>query len=304
MNNNFFKYLSIGPTEERWGMYVTTAGYSKVAPHEHYPNQEHPSSHHLTWNRGRILNDYYMIFISRGRGVFCSALTPPVEVEAGTCFFLFPGVWHRYKPDAKSGWEEHWVGFHGYYVKQLMDENFFNPANPCVHIGLNKDLLVLFNQITDSVKASFIGYPQQIAGVTLQILGIAHTAAVNKQQDINPVEKLISKAKFLLQESYEQSVDLQELASQLPMGYSAFRKNFKLITGVSPHQYHLELRLNRAKHLLESTVLNINEIADQTGFESIYYFSKLFKRKTGLSPNEYRKKFLQSPQQYFENNYE
>ncbi|MEO5892539.1 MAG: AraC family transcriptional regulator, partial [Ferruginibacter sp.] len=95
MHNSFFKYLNIGQVEERWGIYVTTVGYSKIEPNENYPKQEHPQSHQLTWNRGRILNDYYMVFISKGKGIFGSASTPPTGIDAGTCFFLFPGVWHR-----------------------------------------------------------------------------------------------------------------------------------------------------------------------------------------------------------------
>ncbi|WP_436491586.1 helix-turn-helix domain-containing protein [Chitinophaga sp. ARDCPP14] len=291
MGNNFFKYLNTGPIEEKWGIYVTTVGYSKVTPNERYPKEEHPQSHQLTWNRGRILTDYYMIFISKGKGTCCSALTEPVEIEEGTCFFLFPGVWHRYRPDIRSGWEEYWVGFHGYYVDQLMKQGFFDPNRPCIKTGLDRDMLVLFKKMIDVVNASLVGYSQQIAGLTLQILGLVNTISLSKQYDHSPLEKAIMKAKFLLQESLEQPVDIPELARQLPMGYSAFRKNFKAVTGLSPNQYHLNLRIERAKELLESTLLNVEEIADQTGFDSIYYFSRIFKKKVGLSPNTYRKTF-------------
>lgn len=295
MNSSFFKYLNVGAMEEKWGMYITTVGYSKVMPHEEYPNQKHPRSHALTWNRGRILNDYYLIFISKGKGVFCSSLTESKEVEEGTCFFLFPGVRHRYKPDARSGWEEYWIGFDGYYIEQLMKQKLFNPHHPCLHIGLNKELLALFNQMLDVVKSSFVGYAQQISGITLQILGLVNTLSVNKYSSNNPLEKLVSKAIFLMQESIGDVIDMQDIAYQLPMGYAAFRKNFKKFTGYSPNQYHLNLRLNRSKVLLESTILSVEEIADQTGFDSIYYFSKMFRKKTGVSPNSYRRQFFETP---------
>lgn len=291
MGNSFFKYLNIGETENKWGIYVTTVGYSKVSCNENYPNEVHPSSHQLTWNRGRTLNDYYVVFISKGEGEFCSALTQPAKIEEGTCFFLFPSVWHRYKPDVNSGWEEYWVGFHGYYVDEFMKQKFFTPQHPCHAIGFNKDILTLFKKMIDAVKDSFVGYPQQIAAMVLQILGLINTILLSKQHSDNAVEKAIAKAKFLLQESIERFVDMPQLARQLPMGYSAFRKNFKTITGQSPNQYHLNMRIERAKELLESTLLNIEEIAMQTGFDGVYYFSKIFKKKTGVSPNAYRKQF-------------
>ncbi|MBX3256398.1 MAG: helix-turn-helix domain-containing protein [Chitinophagaceae bacterium] len=298
MNSSFFKYLNVSSMEEKWGMYVTSVGYSKVVPHEEYPNQKHPRSHALTWNRGRILNDYYLVFISKGKGVFASTQTEPEKIEEGTCFFLFPGVRHRYKPDMNSGWEEYWIGFHGYYIEQLMKQKFFNPHQPCLYIGLNKDLLILFNQMLDVVKSSLVGYAQQISGIALQILGLINTLSVNKQYSSNPLDKLISKAKFIMQESITGTIDMQHVAYQLPMGYSAFRKNFKMLTGYSPNQYYLNLRLTRSKELLASTTLSVEEIADQTGFDSIYYFSKIFKKKTGVSPNLYRSQILESPLSY------
>ena len=289
MLNNYFKYLNIKPTEERWGLYVTSVGYSKIEPNDHYPNQVHPQSHHLTWNRGRILNDYYVVFISKGKGLYASALTQPFELNAGTCFFLYPGVLHRYKPDPKIGWEEYWVGFNGYYVEQLMNNGFFDGQDPFISLGLNKDILILFRDLINTVQASLTGYPQQIAGITLQILGLINNIAEHHEYNDDPVGKLISKAKFIIQESFEDNLDMEKLARELPMGYSAFRKAFKRITGESPNQYHLNLRLERAKNLLATTVLNISEIADQTGFESVFYFSKLFKKKNGISPNAFRK---------------
>lgn len=289
MLKNYFKYLNFSATEERWGTYVTTVGYSKTEPNDDYPNQVHPESHQLTWNRGRILNDYYIVFISKGKGLFSSGLTPPTEISEGTCFFLFPGVWHRYKPDPRSGWEEFWIGFNGFYIEKLMDNGFFDSRLPLVPSSLNRDVLVLFQNIIESVQHSLPGYRQQIAGMTIQLLGIINTILQHHEYSHDPVEKMITKAKFVIQQSFEDHLDMEALAKSLPMGYSSFRKAFKRITGESPNQYHLNLRLKRAKNLLVTTVLNISEIAYQTGFESVFYFSRLFKKKNGISPSDFRK---------------
>jgi AraC-like DNA-binding protein len=285
----YFKYLNITPIEEKWGFYVTTVGYSKITPNQTYPNNnEHPQNHSFDWNKGRILNGYYLIFISKGKGIFESALTEPKEISAGTCFFLYPNVWHRYKPHLKSGWEEYWVGFNGDYPQQLMNKGFFDREHPFIDVGLNRELLNLFISLLDMVRNSPTGYPQMISGIVMQILGLLTSVSMYDYRDNDNLGMLVSKAKFLIQESLEKHIDMEQMVKSLPMGYSSFRKAFKKFTGESPTQYHLNLRLNRAKNLLLSTTLNITEVAYQTGFDSVFYFSKLFKKKFGISPKFYR----------------
>jgi len=286
---NYFKYLHITPLEEKWGFYVTTVGYAKVNPNQQYPNsQDHPQTHSLNWNNGRILNAFYVVFISKGQGIFESAKTGPTAISAGTCFFLYPGVWHRYKPDPHSGWEEFWVGFHGSIPATLMHKDFFSPQQPFINVGLNQELLSLFLSLFDTVRNAPTGYPQVISGITLQILGVLNSVSLYNHADNDSISMLIAKAKFLMQESLEKPVVMKKLVQELPMGYSSFRKAFKKIAGESPNQYHLNLRLNRAKDLLLTTNLNINEVAYQTGFESVFYFSKLFKKKNNVSPKFFR----------------
>lgn len=288
MHYSYFKYLNITSLEHRWGTYVTTVGYSKVNPYDNYPNEQHPKSHHLTWDRGRILNDYYVVYISKGKGTYSSALSDPKEVVAGKCFFLFPGIRHRYKPDVKLGWEEFWVGFNGRQIQHLMNEGIFDKNNPIIDLGYDSNILVLFNKLIEIVKASLVGYPQQIAGVTLQLLGFINSKINYDNPANNPVEKLIAKAKYLMQESFDKTINMEKLSRELPMGYSSFRKAFKLLTNQSPNQYLLNLRLEKAKYLLVMTTLNIGEIGNQTGFNNVFYFSRLFKKKYGISPKHYR----------------
>ena len=288
---DFHKYLAITALEEIWGFYVTTVGYSKIDPNQAYPhNQGHPLTHSFTWNKGRILNGYYLVFISKGKGVFESALSPSTAITAGTCFFLFPGVWHRYRPDAESGWEEYWIGFKGSYPDDLMNKGIFSSAFPVVSPGLNDSLLTLIRRILEEVRSGTPGYHQVISGIILQILGLVHALCTQTNLIQGEDAQAVEKAKFYFRENLEAPLDIKRLMRELPMSYSKFRKLFKEVTGEAPNQYHLNLRLDKARELLGTTNLNVSEVAYNLGFDSVFYFSKLFKRKNGVSPKYYRAK--------------
>lgn len=291
--NDYCKYMSGSLVEEKWGLYIDTAGFSKVHPHQNYPkNYEHPSSHTFSWNKGRILRGHQLIYVSRGGGIFESEFAEPIEITEGTCLFLHAGVWHRYKPYTDSGWDEYWLGFNGNYANDLMRNDFFNVKYPFIKVGLQRELLNLFHKLIETVQTAPSGYQQISAGITLQILGYLYSVSLSNETETSPIGRLIEKAKFLLQESLEKHIDLENMARQLPMGYSSFRKEFKRLTGEPPNQFVLNLRLNRAKYLLETTNFSINEIAEQTGFESVFYFSKLFKKRNSRSPRFYREEII------------
>ncbi|MGJ7032722.1 AraC family transcriptional regulator [Niabella hirudinis] len=286
---NFHKYLAKTTIEDNWGLYVTTVGYTKIRQHQPYPlSGEHPSTHLFTWNKGRILNDYYIVFISQGSGVFETAHQASSTVHEGSCFLLFPGTWHRYKPLSKIGWEEYWIGFNGYYPQRLMKAGFFSKKAPVIHVGLREELLSVFHNLIDTIRNATPGYHQLIAGFVVQLLSLVYNASIYKKENTGDALQYISKAKFLLQEALESDISMTQVAQQLTVSYSKFRKDFKAVTGLSPNQYHLELRLGKASELLRATSLPVQEIADQTGFETLFYFSRIFKKKFGQSPKHYR----------------
>lgn len=286
--DNYHKYLHINKLEQDWGFYITTVGYCKTDKNMHYPDSQlHPKDHGFSWNKGRILDGYYIVFITNGSGIFESAETSAQEVEVGSCFILFPGVWHRYRPDPHVGWEEYWVGFNGNYPQELM-ARFFEPQNPIVKTGLNKQLLALFTELLGSVAEAQVGYPQLVAGITMQILGLLNKVRLTEKIENDPESVWVSQAIFLLQQQLHGSVDIESLAERFPISYSKFRKTFKRHTGKSPNQYHLDLRLDKAEELLRNTNLSVKEIGYHTGFDSPYYFSRIFKTKFGLSPKHFR----------------
>lgn len=291
---NFHKYLSVGDFEKAWGFYINSVGFAKINPNQDYPDTNaHPQSHTFLWDKGRVLSDYTLVFISKGNGFFESSQVPLLKITEGTCFFLYPGIWHRYKPNPNLGWEEYWVSFKGSYPDDLMLKDFFSLEEPVVEIGFNEYFLDLFQRLIETVKSEEFGYQQIIPGITLEILGIINaTSKFKNVSHANPTTRLISKAKFIFQEAIENTINIEEMVKELPMGYSKFRKVFKQMTGFTPNQYYLEMRLNKAKSLLISTDLNIVEISHLTGFETLFYFSALFKKKNGVSPKFYRRSII------------
>lgn len=285
---NFHKYLNISELEREWGFYVTTVGYSKTSKNFQYPaSEQHPVDHGFSWNKGRVLHDYYIVFITQGAGVFESADLPETTVESGTCFILFPETWHRYKPNSEIGWEEYWVGFNGSYPKELM-KKFFDPKMPLIKTGLNKDLLNAFTNLLGTVVNGQIAYPQLIAGTTMQIVALLNRVKLLKTIENDSEALWVSQVIFLLQHQLDDKVNMETLADNFPISYSKFRKAFKKQTGKSPNQYHIDLRLNKAKELLEESNMSIKEVGYNTGFDSPYYFSRLFKQKFGRTPKSMR----------------
>jgi AraC family transcriptional regulator len=82
---------------------------------------------------------------------------------------------------------------------------------------------------------------------------------------------------------------LEELAAIANLTANYFHRAFKKILGVTPYEYMLKKRLNTAKHLLTTTDKPVAEIAEITGYENSYYFSRTFRKNTGKTPSQVRK---------------
>ena len=107
--------------------------------------------------------------------------------------------------------------------------------------------------------------------------------------------RIIKQAKTIMKEDLAGDKDLESIAGILDISYSLFRREFKKRCGISPGQYRLELKLAKAKELLYSTNMSIAGISEKLHFECIGQFSTFFKKRTGMSPLEYRKRGAVDP---------
>jgi AraC-like DNA-binding protein len=285
---SFYRYFPISRRDINWGLYVTTAGQSRIGPGgSAYPPHGHPKGYAFDWQHGRILDGFALVYISSGRGKFESKpFSAPVE--AGHGLLLFPGVWHRYAPDLTTGWHEHWIGFNGENARRWLQHRFISKRNPVLKINAEDTVLATFSRMMQAIRANRPALQQILAGATANLLGLIYSAQQTQPaadpQNANAIELGIAR----IQNEFQRDLDIKDLAQELGVSYSWFRSTFVAHTGLSPLQYLLELRLVRARNLLVETELSVKEIAMQTGFEDEHYFSRLFRQKLNVTPTQWR----------------
>lgn len=293
IKHNNIRYLNVSSVDERWGLTVTTAGYQCIPPHSSYPfKQQHPQSYSFDPERGRILTEYQLIYISQGNGFFESRSCKRRKIKAGTMILLFPDEWHTYSPE-ENGWYEHWVGFKGNLIETWITNKFFSKENPVYEIGVNASIIELYEEIVAHATKERIGYQQLISGIVLYLMGEIYYKDKNSSFVESETVDKINQARAIMKKNLDNPMPVEMIAQKLNVSYSWFRSNFKTYTGISPLQYQLHLRYLRAKELLSTTSMSISDIAYRLNFETISQFSTFFTKKEGMSPSQFKKRSQQ-----------
>jgi len=287
--DSFFKYLTPGEEDRAWGIFINDAGKAQIpAGQPVYPSRDHPTEYHFTWERGRILNEFQINYITHGQGIYENE-TGRYQVRSGSLMVTRPGMWHRYRPDKKSGWTENYIGFDGSIPRDIFGQDRSWSQRVIFHIGNREEFIDTYHKIFEITQEEKPGFQQVASGMIMKLLGLM--VSLEKQRNFSGkrMEKVIREVCFEIRENIGKDIDFKRYAEDNHLGYSYFRKMFKQYTGIAPVQYQLDLKIRRAREMLVSTDRTIKEIAYDLGFQSIHYFSRLFKKKTGVAPSEIRK---------------
>ena len=103
-----------------------------------------------------------------------------------------------------------------------------------------------------------------------------------------PVDRRLRRAIEFMHDNFEREIAVEEIAAAAYLSEYHFSRFFKQISGVTPHTYLANLRLERARRLLAETTLPISEIASMVGYQSQSHFTKMFKSISGVTPRVYR----------------
>ncbi len=291
INRPFHKYFIVSDEDKAWGMHILDCGASVIPEGAAFPQRDHPDRYYFNWERGRVLDEYQIIYLLKGRGVFESRESGRIELEEGSVILIFPRVWHRYKPLAGGEWHTYWVGFKGAYADQIIGRLHLAPSDPVQQTGYRKRIIQILQEIFELGQTEFPGYQQVMSGEVMKLTG--WLKALKRKEEFGDYDAgtVIRRAKVIIMNSRD-DIPVDQVAGELNMGYSKFRKLFKEYTGIAPGQYRIELKLKRAVEGLYDREKPIKEIALESGFKSPYYFSRIFKKKLGCSPLAYRNRLF------------
>ena len=287
---NKIHYCPISQVQRQFGLYVTGAGHELTKPGEPYPHEYHSSDYYFTWRNGRALADweYQLLYIRDGRGTIQFKRGKSIPLHGGTVIILHPGEWHRYRPDPKTGWSEAYIGIGGEYLRHIVSKPFFPQLPTIMRIEPNgrfdRDLMALVEEI----QSESAEHPYTLALKTAALIASLCENQVPRHGKTSH-NVTIRRANLYIAHHLGDALDFADLAKRLGMGYTLFRRCFKEYNGLAPLEYQIALRIRRAQNMLACSNVPIAQIAAETGFRSLAYFSKFFHDRTGVSPTIFRK---------------
>lgn len=237
-------------------------------------------------DNGRV--DFGIQFIESGRCRFEDGGVAQTA-EAGSLLLHFPGVRQHYSFRQEDATHLMWVHFSGDACSMLESIK----SDRTVHVVLSdrKEFTRVFGLMIAAKNVRKPYYKSVCNGYLLALLGlILRSADEQARKEEDHIHDGLDKAIGYINMNFNSAIELETLAAMCYVSRSRFLHLFKDYTGVSPHRFQLQCRIERAAELLIYTSMNISECAAAVGFDDSSYFCRVFKKYTGCTPMFYRKK--------------
>ncbi len=268
------------------------------APPEQFSN----SSLYLTWAGQRECDSHFsigprmtdsatMIFVANGQGyVEFGNSREPIPLTKGDMVTIFPKMRYHYYTNPEDPWEIIWVSFKGTHAVSYIQDIGITPSNCVIRSVLShsvhRTLMIIINTLGDPDDG-----PRLAATGSLYMLFAYLREHIDKTQRISEnlrQDVAVMKATHFIEENYQLDLDVEMLCHHVNYSRSYLSRLFKAETGMTIPEYISTIRVARAKHLLTESQIPMREVAASVGINDPFYFSKIFKKHTGISPSEYR----------------
>lgn len=208
-------------------------------------------------------------------------------IEKDDIFFIDCMNYQHYATVSDEPWEMDWIHFYGPNVEAFYEEyikngsNVFKAKNDRIH-KIIKEIMDL--QQTRNAKTEF-----QISLLIHEMLNEILMQKYDLGFEEKNIPDYILQIKNYLEDNFKKKIGLQDLEHMCSLNKFQLSKKFTHFIGIPPIEYLINFRINIAKSLLRYTNKSVKEIAYEVGIEDTPYFNRLFKRKTEMTPLEYRK---------------
>ena len=260
------------------GLHITDIGY--------YPKAQH---HYRERLQG--IDQHILIYCVEGKGT-AQISGQKYQVEPDSFLIIPGGSPHSYAADEADSWTIYWVHFKGDTAKAIVDNmvNRLDGHHGLVHFQQKR--INLFEEIYTSLERGYghdnLSYANMILWYYLSsfLYNDKFYLAESKTKGNDKVELAIN----YMQENLSQMLTLGDIAASVNISVPHFSSIFRKKTGFSPIEYFIHLKVQKACQYLLFTDLRVKEIAEKLGIEDPYYFSRMFHKLMGVSPNLYRVK--------------
>ena len=256
------------------GLYLTDIGYFPKAKN-HFRERKQGCSENI------------LFLCTEGKGwIECSGRRS--ELRKNHYYILPKNSPHKYYADHQDPWTIFWIHFNGSNDHHFIVNQTFPTAIPATNNARFEDRLQLFYEIMISLEDFSVRNLEYSSILLVHLLGsLQYLPQFRKLKERQRHDK-ISRAKLYMRNNLKRKLPLQEIADQSDLSLSHFCLLFKQRNTYTPVEYLTMLRIQEACKLLSFSMQKVNEIAKEVGYEDAYYFSRVFKKTMGKSPNEYR----------------
>lgn len=197
---------------------------------------------------------------------------------------LAPGTKHSYGHNLNN-WNHSWLHFSGDFVRHLIEKSGFT-VGKFLDIGGAE----YFEKLIAEIHMEIYYYsPPKLEIIKNELSNFF--IRIKRRLKLNTIQEIPQDFQRIRQDLdilYSNKFTVSELAHRLGYSVPYFCNKFKHYFHVSPIDYLINKRIEIAKYFLVSTDLQISDISERVGYEDFYYFSKIFKKRVGVSPRSYR----------------
>jgi len=248
----------------------------------------------------RIIGDFEIIYVTAGESDVTIAGEEYI-CGSGDIVFIPPFTRHKIQTPAGNPHDNYWIHFEVFPIHR--HEEFIAAMKSCssykTQILFPSEATYLYGLLESRTLQRLPGGISMLKTVLTQILVLT----LGSKQEVSFIGndstgfnergvEIIEKSTEFIYDHISQPISLNDLCRNLNISESCLYKTFMRALKITPVQYTNLCKIKRAEQLMISTRLSFNEISDQLGFSSPYYFSSVFKRFYKKSPREYLKSTL------------